>query len=379
MSKKTNKQTERGVRATDFYAEITVRGFNQRRLLNALASGGVTVKRLRKISQSEMRIIIERKYTANCFAICREMCYNYSVDGVFGLLGLAKAALKRAGSLLAALLVLVAAVWLNGRITSVSVLGADEAISDAIEAKLSDRGIGRLTPKVDGLAKRVREIALESDDIADCSVEIRGTRLVLTVRERESATFPNDFAEEVVSGYDAVVTKVVVRHGTAKVKVGQTVKRGQTLIEGVSYSTSGEPLMKTRAAGVVYGTVARRRSFVVGEVSTARERTGRTARVTTLEFFGARVGGGKSPFERSKAKITTARLCGFIRVTSVFYEETRLVEKSKSLDELTRECTAKATAECFGEGEIKVRTHAREICAGTYEIIVFTENERIIS
>lgn len=159
---------------------------------------------------------------------------------------------------------------------------------------------------------------------------------------------------------------------------GDTVKKGQTLIEGALYRTDGELLRETDAVGTVYGRVTETKKFTVTETRVKVARTGKKLRSTELGFFGLRWR-GKIPAGTYEVTETCSSLCGFIAVRSRLYEETTVETVSSDADELIRECEASALAGYFGSGEITVKTHVVALGGGAYEITVYTENERIIS
>lgn len=358
--------------------ELEIDGFNQPRFLSELVRAGIKTKKVRKITARKMRIIIEEKYAVNCFAICRRMCYNYTEVERFGAKYAGSAALRRIGAIIAAVAVAAAGYAFSGRLNRVEITGTDEARKAAITAYLADNGV-KPSCRTDSVsASAVRELVLGFDGVAECTASLTGTVLTVTVRDRDVPAGKPDRKSAVTSRYDAIVTKVVALGGTAKVKSGQTVKAGQTLIEGAIYRTDGELLRETDAIGTVYGRVAETKKFLVTENSAFVRRTGRKVRVTELGFFGAAIG-GKAPEGTFEVTETVSRLMGFITVRSRLYEEIERVTVTSGVDELTERCVAAALEGYFGSGEITIKTHVSDLGGGAYEITVYTENERIIS
>ncbi len=306
------------------------------------------------------------------------MCYNYTEVERYGAKYAFAAALKRVGFAVAAIMIAAAGVTFSGRLNAIEVTGTDEARRAAIAAYLADGGVKRWCRTSSLNADSVRDLVLGFDGVAECSVELRGTSLIVTVRDKDVPAASHDGKKSIESGYDAVVTRVVALGGTAKVKPGDTVKKGQTLIEGALYRTDGELLRETDAIGTVYGKVIETKKFTVTENRVTVVRTGKKIRSTELGFFGLKWG-GKAPDGTYEVTETHAMLCGFITVKSRLYEETAVETVSSDVDELIRECEASALAGYFGSGEITVKTHVVALGGGAYEITVYTENERIIS
>ena len=384
VSAKTRRKQPRRRRVAAVFSpnksriEIEIEGFNQPRLLSEFASSGVKTERVSKISPKIMRIIIEEKYAANCFAICRRMCYNYTEVARFGLKYFFSAAVKRIGLVLAAALVAVVGVSVSGKVAAIEVSGTDEARRAEITAYLADNGI-KPRQKISLInPKNVRDLVLGFDGVAECSAELRGTRLIVEVRDKDVPVAPTERKASVVSRYDAVVTRVVALGGTAKVKSGDTVGKGQTLIEGTLYRTDGTVLCETVAVGTVYGKVTESKKYVVSEACVEVVRTGKKIRSTGLELFGIGIC-GKKPQGSFVSVSTSAKLCGFITVTSTVYEEIATETHAFTRDELVAECVEKTLGGYYGSGEVATRTHVSDLGGGTYEITVYTENERIIT
>ncbi len=87
------------------------------------------------------------------------------------------------------------------------------------------------------LEKRIRNAFPE---ISWVSAELTGTRLTIHLRENDGILKAETEPEtpcELTAGTDGTVTRIIVRNGKARVKVGDTVKTGDVLVSGNSRST----------------------------------------------------------------------------------------------------------------------------------------------
>lgn len=102
-------------------------------------------------------------------------------------------------------------------------------------------------------------------DITWASVEIKGTKLVIHVRENDSQIVANNNENEalqsgdIISNKTAIVESIITREGTPLVKAGDTVKAGDVLISG-KYEIYGDDLSvleerRVRADGDIVGRV----------------------------------------------------------------------------------------------------------------------------
>lgn len=93
--------------------------------------------------------------------------------------------------------------------------------------------IGTFKSNVD-TKKIVNEIRLSRDDVAWVGIEIKGTNAIIQIVEADKKPEiidRNDFCN-IVANKDGIITKINVQNGTAKVKVGDIVNKGDVLVEG---------------------------------------------------------------------------------------------------------------------------------------------------
>lgn len=85
----------------------------------------------------------------------------------------------------------------------------------------------------DGIEASLRN---EYSDITWVSAEISGTRLIVHIKENDGAKETEGFASEqrdIVAEKDGIVSSIVTRTGTPKVKKGDSVTAGQILVSGI--------------------------------------------------------------------------------------------------------------------------------------------------
>ena len=84
----------------------------------------------------------------------------------------------------------------------------------------------------------VKDIRRQYNNIIWVSASIEGTRLLVQVKENETATSQEEerpepeTAMDLVSGQDCVITSMIVRQGVPQVEEGAAVKKGEILVSG---------------------------------------------------------------------------------------------------------------------------------------------------
>ncbi len=367
-----------------FYDCMTVEvvGFNQTRLLKRLAEAEIGVKNIEKIANNRMKLRLRKKDSAKTFAILSDMCYNYSVveyDGIFAYL---KSALCRVGIIVGTLACMACSFVMSGFVMKVEIsdlerIGKLELIS---YLKESDVGVGSRISTLD--RDEIRKTVNAFEGVAESSVEIRGTTLVINVIERDESSVASEPKQLITSRYDATVTRVVCSGGTAKVSRGQIVKCGDVLIEGALYDQMGEKLKDVPAEGIVYGKVVKNSTRLVSLDAYKYERTGKSKRMTALGVFGLNIGKLDSPFDSFESVTESSELSAFlpIKVNQITYYETAVMDVDRSLEELVKSLEEEAlSAFLTSSEEMRATSHVTALGENVYRIDTFVEAEIIIS
>ena len=94
--------------------------------------------------------------------------------------------------------------------------------------------VGTLKGKIDK-EKLINKIRLERNDISWIGIDIVGTNLKISVSEADLAPRVDDPNEicNIVADRDGEIAQIIVQSGTAKVEVGDQVKKGDLLVEGI--------------------------------------------------------------------------------------------------------------------------------------------------
>ena len=139
------------------------------------------------------------------------------------------------------------------------------------------------------LEKRIRNAFPE---ISWVSAELTGTRLTIHLRENNrilQARLEPESPCELTAGTDGTVTRIIVRNGKARVKVGDTVKAGDVLVSGeLPLYDDFETLVKinkVHADAEVYAKTTRTVEWKCPETKEIRARTGKRRRGIFFKFL----------------------------------------------------------------------------------------------
>lgn len=129
--------------------------------------------------------------------------------------------------------------WMSRFIWSIDIEGnmtrTDETLLEFLKTKSVQSGMKKSEIDCDRIVKDLRK---EYDDIIWVSAYLKGTRLMIHVKENEDSlqiaeqkkeTVPQD----IVADRDCTIESATVRNGILKVKMGSKVKKGEILVSGL--------------------------------------------------------------------------------------------------------------------------------------------------
>lgn len=374
---KTNPLTETLV--------IEVDGFNQSRLLSELVAAEITARNITRESASKISFEIAKKDGKKTFAILEKLCYNYSVVVRGGLKNASRRWLARAGLIIGLIVFLTLTVLSYGFIWRIDVRGTEKLDPDVVIRQLKSMNVSVGASKKNVDEKALVKALNAMDEIVESTVEIVGTTVVVSVFESTDYV-PRDETEpaDILSGYDAEITRVNAERGTSMVKAGDRVAKDSVLISGSLFNTEGEEIERVRAQGEVYGKVAFKESCVFSTVSYKTVRTGRTYKKTDVGIFGltwrSKVKHGFTSFETVTTEETFSAFLP-VRARRTVYYETALEQVTRTEEEVAAEFTAAALEKnVFKTGGTVLRTvHTVEDAGGgTFKLSVYIEAEILI-
>ena len=198
--------------------------------------------------------------------------------------------LTRRRGLAVGLIIFVATLYtLSSFVLFVGVEGNERLRSEHIRRLAADAGARPGMPKwrldKDEVA---HQMILAEPELAWVGVHLRGTRMVIEVKEKIKEPVDMERPGHLVAAKDGLIYEVLVISGVARVASGDTVTRGQVLIEGalrpqaLGESTVIPQDAVVRARGEVWARVWYEGYGEAALVETERVPTGRFATVWTL-------------------------------------------------------------------------------------------------
>lgn len=359
--------------------ELTVRG-DGGEIAKRFAAGGVGLCDMVK-NGGEVSFKIRKKDCRKAIAILDGMCYNFKTGATFGLPRLFAYMLARIGLSVGAVAAALCMYLSYSYIWRVEISGNDKISTEAVESALAAAGF-RSGLKKSALDERAATAAVNTlDGIADASAEVRGTTLYVYVLEAKDYSTPGK-PDSYVSAYDATVTRIVMRSGTATVKRGDVVKAGDVLADGSVYSTAGELLYVGECDGEVYGNVSMTFRAEISTTEIEYRRTGRSTVRTCASLFGLKMFKSSSPYRSYETVASTANydILLPLYVTRYEYFETEPVMTERDPDAAAKAFAASKIDEFeFTEKGLVATYEIKPAVSGLYTVDLFLSGEAKIS
>ena len=295
---------------------LELSGLNLERLLRAAGDCGVRMKNVRRMDERTMRVVVPAAQKKRMAALCEKYGWQMAEIRAGGLLRLARG-IKRRWTLGLSVLLSIFWVYLSSEmIWRVEIDGAGENAAEVRRCLEAENArVGRLKRRVstDHLADA---LALAVPGLAHAAARYEGSTLVVDcqrAREGEWAGVAGQGAE-IVAAREGVVVRISAESGTPRVKPGQAVRKGQTLISGQERTGGGETRAcraQVHAGGHFAASLAlvaeraflHRMLLVRRSIGVAYSEVHRVRRLLPIEGANARIGAGRDAHTAADALV----------------------------------------------------------------------------
>lgn len=295
---------------------------NPRYILNLLSSANISLTEI-ELKGDGIRFAVpsaEEERVGRILTKCnRKFCVLYRTGRTVKL----KSGVLRFGLWAGAVVGLVLIFMYAGMLTGVEIGEIHTVSEEKIYEALAEIGVKTpaLFQKTD--VKNIASALRKVDGVSDVSVRLEGTRLVIDVLEQlpQNEIVDTQTPVPVVADRDGIVAEITLLQGTALVKVGDSVKKGQTLI--APYIVSGETEVPCRAMGSVkaktyYSRTAVYSDTVLAPVDTGRKKVVNGFRLPFLKWEA------EPPFQiyrAERAKKSGTLILPFVIIEDTYYEQ----------------------------------------------------------
>ena len=261
------------------FVRIKIIGEFPERLLNGLSANGISVWNISKKNDCIELNVFARKYSKIKRIRKSERTRIIKKHGLLFVLSKYR---MRYGMVVGAIVFFVLLAVMSNFIWNVKIVGNVKISNEELMQAIKKIGLSEGIP-VSSLDTRTMPsmLKLEVEDIAWAAVNIDGSVATVEITERVKADVESTEPSNLISNQDGMVVAVKVISGSLKVKVGDTVRKGDLLASGVVEYKYGK-FDFVRAAGEV---ICRTRDKIEIEIPYEQIYTVRTGKVETRRFL----------------------------------------------------------------------------------------------
>ena len=226
-----NKLRTKGL---DLYATYEIRGLNLDALINRARKRGIALYNVKKYGNKRLIVTVSFNQSQNFFAIAKELCYNIKKLGESGRAKFLLWMYRSLGVFIGSVLIIASAVYFDGVLLGVTYTGGGSIYKSEVAEYLSSLGIDKFSSFSSFDLQRLEDGILSSNPHLNFgSWKKGGSRLVIDLElKKEDVKTLDGNVYSMFSDVDGIIQSVNVYRGTAKVTVGQTVKKGDLLVDG---------------------------------------------------------------------------------------------------------------------------------------------------
>lgn len=217
------------------FVNITVEGFFVERFINNCINNKIFLWGIKRKTSTLLTVNINMNNFKKIHSIARKTKCKVKINSKKGLPIILHRYRKRK-LLLLLLIPICSVIIISSRyIWNIEIVGIESINKEELVKQLSEEGIkvGTAKSKINS-SNVINNIRLKRQDISWMSVNMKGTNVIITVVEAEEKPKIIDKDEycNIVASQRGMITKITADTGTAQVKVGDIVEKGDVLIGG---------------------------------------------------------------------------------------------------------------------------------------------------
>ena len=217
------------------YLKISIEGYYIERFINICKNDKITIWNLKRNKNIKLTLNIRTSEFKKICKIARKTKCKVKIENKKGLPFLLHKYKKRK-IFIVLLLILIILIGLSSNfVWNVDIVEENNQVLENISYDIENAGLKTGIPKAKVNTKEIiNKIRLERKDVAWVGIELKGTNAIVKLVKADAKPDiinENEFCN-IISNKEGVITKINSQTGTANVKVGDTVKVNDVLING---------------------------------------------------------------------------------------------------------------------------------------------------
>ena len=316
------------------FVTIAIEGFFVERFMNMRFAQDIFLWNVKREKNTYVKVCISTKDFKKIKRIAKKTKCRVKIEKKTGVPFVIHNYRKRKIFFIFTILIFVLIFIMTRFIWNVDVVGNEKIDKNEILELLKEDGVesGTLKSKIK-TDEIINEIRLQKEEIAWIGIKIKGTNAIIEIvetKEKPEIVDENEVCN-IVAKKSAIVSKIVVQNGTARVNVGDEVKQGDLLVEGVMEGKY-TGIRQVHAEASIYGKILYEKSKKESLIQEIEKNTGNEEKKIEINLnnFKIILPKGVSKFENYDTIKTNKKL----KLFSNFYlpisiTKINLIEKEK--------------------------------------------------
>ena len=239
------------------FVTIEVEGFFIERFINICINKNILLQDLSREMNTYIKVKILKSDFKEIRNIARKTKCKVKIKKKSGIPFVINKYRKRKIFAIAALVIAIFIFIITKFVWNVEIKGNKNIDSDEIKSLIAEFGVyeGKLKSDIN-IEKINNLIRLNRNDIAWIGITLKGTNAIVEIEEtiEKPEIIEKDKVCNIVAAEDAIISKIIVQNGTARVTVGDKVKKGDLLVEGIMEGIYTES-RKVHAEATIFGKI----------------------------------------------------------------------------------------------------------------------------
>ena len=217
------------------YLKISVEGYYIERFINICKTNNITIWNLKRKENIELELNIRISEFKKVCKVAKQTRCKMKIKRKKGFPFLLHKYKKRKIFVLFLLIMIIIITLSSNFVWNVEIKEENGQQLENIEEDIKKAGLetGKLKNNIN-MKEVINKIMLKRKDIAWIGIELKGTNAIVKIVKADEKPEIVDQDEycNIVSNKSGIITKISAQNGTANVKIGDTVKEGDILING---------------------------------------------------------------------------------------------------------------------------------------------------
>ena len=239
------------------FVTIEVEGFFIERFINICRNKNILLQDLYREKNTYIKVKILKSDFKEIRHIARKTKCKVKIKKKSGIPFVINKYRKRKVFAVAILVIAIFIFIITKFIWNVEIKGNKNIDTEEIKQLVAEYGVteGKLKSNIN-TQKISNLIRLNRNDIAWIGITLKGTNVIVEIEEvvEKPEIIEKDKICNIIAAEEAIISKIIVQNGTARVAVGDEVKKGDLLVEGIMEGTYTES-RKVHAEATVLGKI----------------------------------------------------------------------------------------------------------------------------